>query len=193
MTAVARLSGAAQIWGTVSGTDGASIRLAGLTRLARLGDRVEIETADGRLPGEIIAINGAEMTALLMSQPKGLSAGQRAVLVPDAELMPSDAWLGQVLDAFGKTTSDQPTSTPLPVDEHDRVPMRSELRRPLGGRLTTGLAALDTFLPLCRGQRLGVFAGSGVGKSRLMSDLALGVSADVVVVGHRQERVFLER
>ncbi|MEM7056339.1 MAG: flagellum-specific ATP synthase FliI [Pseudomonadota bacterium] len=188
MNGLSRIPKSTRIWGTVSGTDGASVRLAGLARLARLGDRIEIETGDGRLPGEIVAIDGADMTALLMSPPRGLSAGQKAWLVPDDALTPSEVWLGQVLDAFGCTATGQPIGGRSPANDTPSPPIRSEMRRPLGPRLTTGLAALDTFLPLCRGQRLGVFAGSGVGKSRLMSDLALGVSADVVVVGLIGER-----
>lgn len=188
MSIPATLPASARIWGTVSATDGASVRLAGLARLARLGDRIEIETGEGRLPGEIVAIDGANMTALLMSPPRGLSAGQKAWLVPNDVLTPSEAWLGQVLDAFGCTATGQPAGANAPANDAKSPKIRSEMRRPLGARLTTGLAALDTFLPLCRGQRLGVFAGSGVGKSRLMSDLALGMAADVVVVGLIGER-----
>lgn len=55
-------------------------------------------------------------------------------------------------------------------------------RRRLGDRLSTGLAAFDTLIPIVRGQRLGIFSGSGVGKSTLLADLAKGVQADVVVI-----------
>lgn len=183
------LPASAQIWGTVSGTDGSSVRLAGLARLAKLGDRIEIETGEGRLPSEVVAIDGDEVTALLMSSSRGLSAGQRAWLVPESDLRPSMHWLGKVLDAFGRDADGLRPSSPGQRQDPARTQVpRSDMRRPLGARLTTGLAALDTFLPLCRGQRLGVFAGSGVGKSRLMADLALGVSADVVVIGLIGER-----
>jgi len=65
-------------------------------------------------------------------------------------------------------------------------------RRGLGARVNTGLAVFDTFLPLCRGQRIGLFAGSGVGKSSLLAQLAKGVDADVVVlalIGERSREV----
>ena len=180
-----RIPSSARIWGTVVGSDGASVRLAGLEGLARLGDRIEVD-ADMRLPAEIVSIDGAEMTALLMGPSKGLASGQRAWLVPDNAPAPGPHWLGHVVDAFGRTADGHDLSGPVPGAR--RPILRSEERRALGPRLTTGLAALDTFLPLCRGQRLGVFAGSGVGKSRLMIDLALGVSADVVVAGLIGER-----
>ena len=183
------LPGSARIWGTVCGSDGTSVRIAGLARLARLGDRIEIELADGRLQGEIIAIDGDRMTALLMAAPRGLSAGQRAWLIPERTPVPSDAWLGQVLDAFARgEVGEIPGDRGLALSRQPPPKAHGRARRPLGPRLSTGLAALDTFLPLCRGQRLGVFAGSGVGKSRLMADLALGVEADVVVVGLIGER-----
>jgi len=61
-------------------------------------------------------------------------------------------------------------------------------RRRTGARLSTGLAVLDTMLPLVRGQRVGLFAGSGVGKSHLLANLATSMSADVVIVGLIGER-----
>ncbi|MEL6236280.1 MAG: flagellum-specific ATP synthase FliI [Pseudomonadota bacterium] len=61
-------------------------------------------------------------------------------------------------------------------------PPPAHLRRPLGARLSTGLAVLDTLLPVARGQRLGLFAGSGVGKSSLLAQLARGMEADCVVL-----------
>jgi len=183
----AALPKSARIWGTVQSTDGASVRLVGLSQFAKLGDRVEIDLDAQTLAGEIIAIDGGEMTALLEAAPRGLASGQRAWLVPDLPPTPSRAWLGHVVDAFGRTADGRvPGGPAAPRAPGKRGP--SSLRRPLGPRLTTGLAALDTFLPLCRGQRLGVFAGSGVGKSRLMSDLALGVAADIVVIGLIGER-----
>ncbi|RMF34898.1 MAG: flagellum-specific ATP synthase FliI, partial [Alphaproteobacteria bacterium] len=65
-------------------------------------------------------------------------------------------------------------------------------RRPLGGRLATGLAAFDTMLPIARGQRIGIFAGSGIGKSSLLADLARGVEAErvvLVLIGERGREV----
>ena len=176
-----------QLWGTVLGSDGSTVMIDGLANLAGLGDTIEIDGPDGAMRGEVIALNGKTLTALLFNPPTGLSTGRRASLVTNASARPEATWLGQVVDAFGKTSGGavhpaDDRSCPQPVSGS------ADNRRPLGPRLSTGLAALDTFLPLCRGQRLGVFAGSGVGKSRLMSDLALGVSADVAVIGLIGER-----
>src|SRR5947208_1107911 len=61
-------------------------------------------------------------------------------------------------------------------------------RRPLGPRIGLGVRALDLFTPCCEGQRIGIFAGSGVGKSSLMSMIARGIAADVLVIGLIGER-----
>ena len=176
-----------QLWGTVLGSDGSTVTITGLANLAGLGDYVEIETPDGAMRGEVISLCGKTLTALLFNPPVGLTTGRRALLVSNAAARPDKSWLGHVVNAFGNASD----CTIAPLD--DRHPPEAttgsaDRRRPLGARLSTGLAALDTFLPLCRGQRLGVFAGSGVGKSRLMSDLALGVTADVAVIGLIGER-----
>ncbi len=178
----------ARLWGTVIASDGASVRIAGLSGLARLGDSVEINLPTENISGEIVALDDQHVTAVLNSSPNGLAAGLRAWLVQQAELRVSDDWLGSVLDAFGQRVDGTYPQAGAAKSSLCATPPRGDSRRQLGGRLSTGTAALDTMLPLCRGQRLGVFAGSGVGKSRLMADLALGVEADVVVVGLIGER-----
>ena len=183
--AIRPVPNSAMVWGTVTGSDGSSVHVAGLARLARLGDRIEISGDHGALPGEVIALDGEHVVVLLMVQPRGLATGQKAWLKGQIQATPSQHWLGRVVDAFGQPTDG--TRLP-PAPRQENTLMKATERRALGPRMDTGLAAFDTFLPLCRGQRLGVFAGSGVGKSRLMSDLALGVAADVVVVGLIGER-----
>ena len=176
-----------RIWGTVAGSDGSTVAVTGLARLAGLGDMVAIDADSGPLHGEIIAMNDQTLQVLLLSAPEGLRTGQKVWLQSLENTRPSTAWLGHVVDAFGRASDGElpKVQDPAPTVIAGLSPDR---RRPLGPRLSTGLAALDTFLPLCRGQRLGVFAGSGVGKSRLMSDLALGVSTDIVVIGLIGER-----
>lgn len=184
MSAATAIRPIARPWGTVQASNGASVVIAGLAGLARIGDLIEIESGSDRLPGEIVAIDRHGAHAFLMSPPAGLAAGLRAWLTLDRPPRPTPAWLGEVLDCFGRRADgSRPGGTPAPASPGPATP-----RRGLGPRLVTGVAALDTFLPLCRGQRMGVFAGSGVGKSRLMGDLALNVEADVIVVGLIGER-----
>jgi flagellum-specific ATP synthase len=125
---------------------------------------------------------------MLMDRAEGLGAGGRAWLEPEAGPRPSPAWAGRVIDAAarlpdGMTAPEGQWEAPL-----RRAPPPAAARRGLGGRLATGVAATDTLLPLCRGQRLGVFAGAGVGKSMLLGALARGVVADRVVIALVGER-----
>jgi flagellum-specific ATP synthase len=107
-------------------------------------------------------------------------------------ISPSEAWLGKVVDAFGKIISQDGRNISLPHGEK-QVPLRAlppaaASRRSLGERLETKTNFMNSFLPICRGQRIGLFAGSGVGKSTLLSHLARNIDADIVVVGLIGER-----
>lgn len=173
-----------RVWGEVRACDGASVRLTGLAGLARIGDSILIPGADGHdLRGEVIALGADTVTAMLTGRGDGVAAGRRAWLVPDRAPAPSEGWLGHVVDAEGRPAPEGPLPAVL-----NRAPPRGDRRRGLGPRLATGLAALDTLLPLCRGQRIGIFSGPGVGKSQMLRALARGLEADVVVIGLIGER-----
>ncbi len=183
----------ARPFGRVRAIDGGAIRISGLSELARIGDSVMI---DGALAGEIIAVDGELVLAMPSASVGGVSIGARAYLRADEGARPARAWLGRVLNGFGQSFdgSSAPQGAAMPLSP---PPLPVNARRRLGARINTGLAAFDTFLPLCRGQRIGLFAGSGVGKSSLLADLANGVEADVVVlalIGERSREVrdFLE-
>lgn len=183
----------ARPFGRVRAIDGGAIRIAGLSELARIGDSVVI---DGAPAGEIIGVDGELVLAMPSASVTGISIGARAYLRSDDGARPTRAWLGRVLNGFGQSFdgSSAPQGMAMPLSPSS-LPVNA--RRRLGPRINTGLAAFDTFLPLCRGQRIGLFAGSGVGKSSLLADLANGVEADVVVlalIGERSREVrdFLE-
>ena len=178
-----------RIWGEVARCDGATLRLDGLGGLARIGDCVALDGGDGaRIRGEVIALGEGVATALLTAPAEGIAAGRRAWLVPDRPPWPGEGWLGRVVDAFGRQADGAPAPGGEAPARLHRPPPPGARRRGLGPRLATGFAALDTLLPLCRGQRLGIFAGAGVGKSLLLAGLARGVAADVVVIGLIGER-----
>ncbi len=164
------------------------LMVAGLSDCAALGDRVEIAARDGPLPAEVVAL-GAEGVAILPDGPlDGVALGQAVELRGPARIAPCDAWLGRIADPFGRPLDGRPLfpgAEPRPLRA---APPPPALRKPLGQRLATGMAAFDTLLPLVRGQRIGLFAGSGVGKSALLSTFVRGVSADVVVIALIGER-----
>lgn len=188
MSSKTDLPPAVRIWGRIAQCNGTMVTLTGLAGLARIGDGVRVECGGGQVvEGEVVAISGGVAGAMLMAPAQGLSSGQRAYLAPHVPPCPGDGWLGRVVDAFGRI-ADGALAPPGPPADLRRLPPRGERRRGLGPRLATGLCALDTMLPLCRGQRLGIFAGSGVGKSMLLASLARGADADVVVIGLIGER-----
>ncbi|MEM9960976.1 MAG: flagellum-specific ATP synthase FliI [Pseudomonadota bacterium] len=184
------LPAALQMWGTVEASDGATVTIRGLSGLARLGDQVEIAPGPGQsITAEVVALGEEDVRGLLMGSGTGIGAGMTARLTADPGPRPGVGWLGQVVDGAGlRADGTPPPLGPAPGLALRAVPPRSDRRRPLGPRLQTGLVAFDTLLPICRGQRLGIFAGSGVGKSSLLTRLAEGVAADVVVIGLIGER-----
>jgi flagellum-specific ATP synthase len=176
--------------GTLAAADTGALGIRGLAHAARLGDRIAVEMQDGAAPaeGEIVALAGETVRAMTDAPAEGLRLGAPVWLRPEEPLRPGPDWAGRVIDAFGRPLDGRPLA-PGPR----AVPLRRPAppahgRRPLGPRLATGLAALDTLLPLVRGQRLGIFAGSGIGKSMLLADLARGVEADRVVIALIGER-----
>jgi flagellum-specific ATP synthase len=186
----AEISGlrAAHPVGRVISVAGGLLRVGGLSRVARLGDRVRIVTARGPLSGEVLQMEAAALLILPDEAAEGVALGDRVRLLGPSEIAPSEDWIGRVIDPFGVPLDGRPLlrgpgARPLRAD-----PPAPARRRPLGARLETGMAVFNTLLPIVRGQRMGLFAGSGVGKSMLLGHLARHMQADVVVVALIGER-----
>lgn len=175
--------------GRVSALLGGTLRVSGLSGVARLGDRVRIEARSGEmLTGEILQIEAASILVMPDSSAEGLALGDLVLLLEGSRIAPAPDWIGRVIDPFGAPLDGRPllrgtVSRPLRGD-----PPAAARRRAFGPRLETGMAAFNTLLPIVRGQRLGLFAGSGVGKSMLLGHLARHVQADVVVIALIGER-----
>jgi flagellum-specific ATP synthase len=174
--------------GRVVAVGSASIEVAGLTHQARLGDAVRIDVEGGRLAGEVVAVAERYARAMTYGPCDGAAVGNRVTLSRREGVHPGAHWVGRIVDAFGAPMDGRPLAPGAAGAPLRRPPPEPAARKPLGPRLDTGLAVFDTVLPLARGQRIGVFAGSGVGKSSMLGDLARGVEADVVVFGLIGER-----
>lgn len=176
--------------GHVIEADGGSITIDGLRGAARLGDGILVgKNPDGPgAQGEIIALSADGAQAMVLGGSDGVGLGDPVWLTPLAALRPSDEWLGRVIDATGAPIDDLPLDVGRAAAPLHRSAPPAATRGGLGPRLASGLAAIDTILPLARGQRIGIFAGSGVGKSTLLTTLARNVEADVVVFALIGER-----
>lgn len=174
-------------WGRISAIAGGVIDVEGLHREARIGDRIRIDGAASAC-GEIIAIDGARVIAMPDGTLNGLSPGDRAFLEAEKNPRPWEGWLGHIISSNGALGDGRPAPKGPRSMKLNALPPPSTMRSGLGERVNSGLAPIDTFLPLCKGQRIGLFAGSGVGKSSLLAQLAKGVEADIVIVALIGER-----
>ncbi len=171
--------------GRVTAVSGSTLRATGLESLARQGDRVMI---DGRMSGEVIALNGDGLLIMADGVADGIVLGADVRLLGAAEIAPDDSWIGRIVDPYGQPLDGRPLFRGMQARPLRAQAPPAAQRRRLGARLATGVAVFDTMLPLVRGQRIGLFAGSGVGKSSLLAKFARGVEADIVVIALIGER-----
>ena len=182
----------AEIYGRVYAIDGGVVCVTGLKGMVVIGGVCFIQADDGeRLYGEVIGFEGDITKVMTVNALGKVRNGLPVFFVPKEIVQPSNLWLGHVVNAFGQIHTESGLKTlpqgskPYPLRAN---PPPASRRRGLGARLETQSAVFNSFLPICRGQRVGLFAGSGVGKSTLMSYFAKNVDADIVVIGLIGER-----
>lgn len=174
--------------GRIAAVGGAGLVATGLGGQVRLGDRTEILLPGATLSAEVIRVSTDGVTLLPDGPADGVGPGDPVRLLPTPVFAPAEDWIGRVIDPDGCPLDGRPLLPGLVAQAVRADPPAASRRRALGPRLATGYGVFDTLLPLVRGQRIGLFAGSGVGKSTLLAGLAAGVEADVTVVGLVGER-----
>lgn len=175
--------------GLVSGVARGVIEVTGLNAQARIGDQLTVQRCSGsELEGEVLYVDTSHIHMMPGAAPDGVSLGDRVILEPAPVFAPGAHWLGRVIDPFGRALDGKPMLPGAQDRDVAGSPPPAVDRKPLGDRLATGLAMLNTMLPVVRGQRIGLFAGSGVGKSSLLATLARAMQADAVVVALIGER-----
>src|SRR5262245_21930188 len=165
------------------------VEVAGPIHAMSVGARVTIETGS-RIPCEVVGFSGNNALLMPFATLEGVRRGCRAVVTAaPAAVRPAPSWLGRVINAMGEPIDGK---GPLPAGPAPypfrNAPPPAHARQRVGAPLDLGVRALNTFITCCRGQRMGIFAGSGVGKSVLMSMLARNVVAAVSVIGLIGER-----
>lgn len=175
--------------GRVSGIHGGVIEVSGLATDARIGDRLILKRQDGDdLPGEVMQIHLESVSMLPDVAPDRVAMNDRVILHPTPDFAPDDNWIGRVIDPLGQPIDGRPLLRGPEARDIMAAPPSAGTRQSMGERLSTGLSVLNTILPVVQGQRIGLFAGSGVGKSTLLAQLAQNMEADVVVMALIGER-----
>ena len=164
--------------------------VSGLSKFVTLGDAVEIASHGSAVLAEVASIASDTVNVTpFASQPQiELGARVRAASGP-LRLAPHPSWMGRVINPLGQPIDGRGPlnqgSKSLPIHGGPPLAMR---RNRLGKHLVTGVKAIDLYTPICAGQRIGVFAGSGVGKSTLLAMLSRSMAFDVVVLSLVGER-----
>lgn len=174
--------------GQVVGVSSGNVHCTCAKGQVRVGDRAIIHTFAQKRTGEVVKLDPSGAFVLLDGATDGVSIADPVAFQPASILAPNADWIGRVIDPDGKPLDGRPLLPGRQARDLNAAPPAAHARRQLGARLETGLAVFNTLLPLVRGQRVGLFAGSGVGKSTLLADLARGVNADVIVIALVGER-----
>ena len=180
-----------EVYGRVVGVRGLMVEVAGPIHTMPVGARVVIETGTSRdIACEVVGFSGANALLMPFGPLEGVRRGCRAIVSAlAAAVRPSERWLGRVVNAAGDPIDGKGPLPPGPSPYPFRsAPPPAHARRRVGAPLDLGVRCINTFLTCCRGQRMGIFSGSGVGKSVLLSMLARNVAADVSVIGLVGER-----
>lgn len=178
------------LWGTVTDVAPGMLKVAGVSELAGVGNEILIQKADQTIHGEILSVSAESVTALLFSPCNTIRIGDTVEIEQEARIEPGDHWLGHVINYRGEIAGGDLSTAPIKssIRRLNAPALPPHARRRLGPRLATGWMVTDTLLPICQGQRLGLFAGSGIGKSTFLGSLATGLEADRVVIALIGER-----
>ena len=188
--------------GRVIALHGTTVEIHGLERFLSMGDLCALESPNREQPlsCEVIGQSIDKTLVMPFGELNGIGVGDRVVAsFHEAVIYPTERWLGRVVGARGEVR-DRKGALPLGDEAYPirAQPPAAHLRRALGEKILLGVRALDAFATCCRGQRLGIFSGSGVGKSLLLSMIARRSQAEVIVVGligerSREVKEFLQR
>ncbi|MDR3473995.1 MAG: flagellar protein export ATPase FliI [Devosia sp.] len=180
-----------EVFGRVKTVQGLLIEVVGPVRELRVGGRVRIEAASGtELAAEIIGFKDGHALCLPFGSVAGVRLGCKAVFRShDGSAYPAASWLGRVINADAEPIDGKgPLERGIAPYALRQSPLAAHDRARVGEPLDMGVRVLNTFTTMCVGQRMGIFAGSGVGKSVLMSMLARNAQVDVAVIGLIGER-----
>jgi flagellum-specific ATP synthase len=178
-------------FGRVARIEGLLVEVTGAAGAISLGGQVQLTSSNGQqIPCEVVGFRDGRAQLMPLGSLDGISLGARADFIDrPAMIYPSRGWLGRVVDGFGRSTDGKGALVQGMVGYPLKAAAPSaHIRARVGGKLDLGIRALNAFTTCCKGQRMGIFAGSGVGKSTLLAMLARNTDADAIVIGLVGER-----
>ncbi|MGB0718835.1 MAG: flagellar protein export ATPase FliI [Bdellovibrionales bacterium] len=180
-----------EVYGRVTKILGLLVEIAGFGTALSIGSLVHLRPNDNTdIPCEVVGFKDGHALLMPFGTLEGVGLGCKAVIQDtQAIILPDERWLGRVINALGQPIDGK---GPLPKGGHP-MPLKNKpppphSRQRMGAQLNLGVRAVNSFLATCQGQRMGIFSGSGVGKSVLLSMMAWYTSADVSVIGLVGER-----
>lgn len=188
------------VYGQVKNIVGLLIEVGGVQGNLSIGDHCVISTRSNALVNcEVVGFSKGNVLVMPFGSLDGIGMGCKVeVGNADPSIYPDMSWLGRVINAFGEPIDGK---GPLQVGNKGypirNSPPPSHTRQRVGGKLDLGVRSINTFLTCCQGQRMGIFAGSGIGKSSILSMMARHTNAEVGVIGMigergREAREFIE-
>lgn len=167
------------------------VEIGGIETHLSVGDRIYLQNRQNKMIAcEIVGFKNDRAMAMAFHNLEGVGLGTKAMAESaDPVVHPSEAWLGRVINAFGQPIDDKGPLPQGPLPYPLRAsPPPAHSRQRVGEKMDLGVRAINTFLTCCRGQRMGIFSGSGVGKSTVISMMTKYTSAQVSVIGLVGER-----
>lgn len=192
--------GKTNTYGTVRGLTGLLVYISGLNGLLAVGDRCALASRQGAdVLCEVVGFRDDTALCMAYGDLSGIALGTKAKYLGSSNFIyPSDDWIGRVVNAFGEPIDGLPLlkkgirACPLKAS-----PPNAHARQRVKDKVDLGIRSINTFLTCCKGQRLGIFSGSGVGKSTLLSMVTRYTENDITIIGligerGRELREFLE-
>lgn len=180
-----------QFYGRVTAVLGMLVECAGLQGMLSIGARCDVlARVERTIPCEVVGFRDGLALLMPFTSLDGVGVGCKVILVDSSPVItPDRGWLGRAINAFGEPIDGRgplpPGAIAYPLR---RPPPSAHERRRVGGKMDLGVRTINSFLTCCQGQRMGIFAASGVGKSILLSMLARYTASDVTVIGLIGER-----
>ncbi len=180
-------AGRPRVSGRVTRVVGLNLEIEGMT--APIGAAVEVPTRNGPIVAEVVALRDGGLVCMPLGDLAGVEAGALVNVTGASSTVPVGAGLlGRVLDGLGRPLDGGPPLRDVEWVGVDGSAPHPMLRQPIREQLPLGVRAVDTLIPVGRGQRVGIFSGSGVGKSSILSMFARGTAAPVTVLALIGER-----